>query len=82
MNKKTKCLWKPIDTFDRPDYERVDVWMEVCASPRSFGFSDSFRVVDAYRKDGVWFDDKGELYNAYITHWYQIPKLTTCFANG
>jgi hypothetical protein len=64
--------WKPIETFDRPDYERVDVWCNVWASPLSMGLSDSFRVIDAYRLDGKWYDNKGLLASRYITHWSPI----------
>jgi len=70
--------WKPIKSFNGPDFKEVDIWMQVYASPRSFGISDSFRVVEAYRKDGKWFHlHKGkemELYADYITHWMPIPE--------
>lgn len=65
--------WQSIETCTVEDYERVDLWMNVHASPRSMGMADTFRVTNAYRKDGKWFDDKGELYSPYITHWMPIP---------
>ena len=65
----TKGAWQLMETCLVGDYERVDLWMEAYASPRSFGWADAFRVTDAFRKDGKWFDDGGELFQRYITHW-------------
>lgn len=69
--------WQPIATFDGPDYQEVDLWLQVHASPRSFGWSDAFRVVEAYRKDGKWVHrhegKEKELYADYITHWMPMP---------
>lgn len=57
---------------------RVDIWMEIYASPRSFGMGDSFRVIEAWRENGKWFHrHEGkvkELYNDYVTHWMPMPK--------
>ena len=68
-------MWQPIRTFAGNDYTRVDLWLEVHASPRSFGMADSFRVTEAYRCDGNWHDHLGEeLYGPYITHWMPVPE--------
>jgi hypothetical protein len=70
--------WKSIKKFDRPDGERVDVWMYIYASPRSFGMSDAFKVERAWREKRKWFHlhngEPTELYNNYITHWSPIPS--------
>lgn len=70
--------WRPIASFDRPDREEVDLWMHIYASPRSFGMADSFRVIEAWRRDGKWFhrhDGKeAELYADYVTHWMPMPQ--------
>ena len=66
--------WQPIKTFDGGDYHPVDLWLNVHASPRSFGMADAFRVIEAYKTDGKWCDRAGqELYEPYITHWMPIP---------
>lgn len=70
--------WQPIETYDRSDYEKVDLWLHIYASPRSMGFSDSFRVIEAYQINGKWFHIDGgkekELYGPYITHWMPLPE--------
>jgi hypothetical protein len=70
--------WRPIATFRGADRHEVDLWMQVYASPHSFGMSDAFRVVDAYRVEGKWFHrwqgKEQELYADYITHWMPKPK--------
>lgn len=73
--------WKPIETFEGADREEVDLWMHIYASPRSMGWSDSFRVTDAYRIDGKWFHCRGrfggdekQLEASYITHWMPLPN--------
>ncbi len=74
--------WRDIATCEHDaelwiDRVEVDLWLQVHASPRSFGMSDSFRVVDAYRVEGKWYhrqDGKEhELFADYITHWMPIP---------
>jgi len=70
--------WQPIKTFNLSDREEVDLWLHIYASPRSMGISDSFRVIDAYRKEDKWFHrvesgHEKELYSAYITHWMMRP---------
>src|SRR5258708_38368127 len=69
---------KPIEIFGGMDIlDRVDLWLNVPASPRSRGWADAVRVGEAYRKDGKWFhNDNGketELYSPYITHWMPLP---------
>ena len=69
--------WQPIETAPK-DGTRVDLWLRVHASPRSFGFSDAFRVPEGYFQDGVWGHSQGgsfrELYQPYITHWMPLPE--------
>ncbi len=56
---------------------QVDVWLRVSASPLSFGFSDEWRVPDAYLVDGKWFhsykDKPTEIRYEYVTHWINKP---------
>lgn len=72
-----KAPWQPISTFNGLDYEEVDIWIQIYESPRSMGFSDSFRIVEAYRKKGKWVHrqdgEEKELFSDYITHWMPIP---------
>lgn len=70
--------WRPINTFDLADRDEVDLWLNIHASPRSMGMSDSFRVIDAYRIDGKWLHrvesgHERELHLDYITHWMRRP---------
>lgn len=75
---KVKSAWRLIKTFRGADSERVDLWLSVPASPRSFGMADAWRVVECYRRDGKWYhianSVEAELYSPYITHWMPIPK--------
>lgn len=73
--------WRPIGTFRRRDRENVDLWLVIHPSPMSMGWGDSFRVPDAYRKDGRWFHMYGtpvpaetEIDMQYVTHWMPIPR--------
>ncbi len=69
--------WQPIETAPK-DGARVDLWLQVYASPHSFGWSDAFRVIDCWWKDGKWVHRRDDgrveaLYPDYITHWMPIP---------
>lgn len=70
--------WKEIGEFDRPDGERVDLWLYIYASPRSMGWSDAFKVPEAWKEKGNWLHIHGgkptKLYSDYITHWSLIPS--------
>lgn len=70
--------WRPIESFDQPDRVKVDLWLHIYASPRSMGWADDFRVIDAWRQDGKWVHyDKGnvaELFADYVTHWMPIAE--------
>ena len=81
MATKPNGDWRPINKFKagkNPLPRRVDVWLSVHASPRSMGMSDSFRVTDAYRKNGKWCHMEGtaecELFADYITHFMERPR--------
>ena len=71
--------WKKISKFKKNDrFEHFDIWMQVTASPLTMGLSDSFRVPDAFHRDGAWYhrvrgEDK-KLNSDYITHWRKRPK--------
>ena len=74
--------WQPIESAPKErtlGEPQVDLWMEVYASPASFGMSDSFRVPDCWRDytTGKWVHrDRGEvreLNERYITHWMPLP---------
>lgn len=67
------AAWKPIGSFNEPDGELVDLWLNVYASPMSMGMADKWRAIDCYRQDGEWFDSGGKLEARYITHW--SPRL-------
>ena len=70
--------WQPIETFQAPEREEVDVWMNIYASPRSMGWADAFRIPNAYRVKGKWFHlhegKETELFADYITHWMPLPE--------
>ena len=74
--------WKSIRSAPK-DGTKIDLWLNIHASPMSMGFSDSFRVIDCWFREGKWFhwqDMKGdmELRSEYITHWMPIappPKV-------
>jgi hypothetical protein len=68
--------WRSIESAPR-DGSPVDLWLEIYASPRSMGFSDSFRVVDAHWSGTAWVHmHKGkleDLYEPYVRFWRPIP---------
>lgn len=70
-------IWRKISTFRKADYQRVDIWLTVPASPRSFGIADAWRVCDAWRKEGKWYHvdamQNKEIVSDYVTHWMEIP---------
>jgi hypothetical protein len=75
---KTNDLWQPIKKFKGKDHAKVDLWLDIYPSPRSFGWGDSFRVIDAWREKGKWFHyhegKPTEIYNDYITHYMLTPE--------
>lgn len=70
--------WISVAKRRPPQRKEVDVWMDIYASPRSFGMGDSFRVVEAWRVGDQWFHRQNgkemELYADYVSHWMPIPK--------
>ena len=78
MKSKKKSPWRPISTAPKGEYREVDLWLHIEPSLRSPGMGDSFRGIDAYRKDGKWVHrfkgEEAELDAEYITHWMPIPK--------
>jgi hypothetical protein len=67
--------WKPISRYNKGEGLLVDLWLEIHASPLSFGLSDSFGTHNAYLKNGEWFDNGGKLNTGYIKEW-RIPQNT------
>ena len=69
--------WRDVSTLPA-DGEKVDVWMHIYASPRSFGMSDEFRLIDCWREDGQWvhfYKGKVEpLHGPYVTLWMPAPE--------
>lgn len=66
----TKQGWRKISTYtNESDDEKVNLWFDVWASPRSFGIADAWEAKNCWRENGKWFDDDGELEQRYITHW-------------
>lgn len=72
--------WQLIATAPKAvvSWQPVDLWMQVHASPMSFGMSDAFRVPDCWRNaEGKWVHDfrgkEAELNRDYITHWCALP---------
>lgn len=68
--------WEPIKTAPR-DGTKVDLWMKIDASPMSMGWSDEFRVPEAWFEVDRWFHyrergAKSELLTRYITHWMPL----------
>jgi hypothetical protein len=70
--------WQPIETAPK-DGTEIDVWVDIPASPSTFGWPDSFRLMEAYCKDGTWLyrvHGKERLIDpAYITHWRPLPPI-------
>lgn len=70
--------WLNTSDFDRPDREKVNVWLTIYPSPRSMGMGDAYEVPEAWRQDGKWFhvhDGKeAELYSDYVTHWRPVRE--------
>lgn len=74
--------WKPINTAPETvwNWNAVDLWLTVPASPRSMGMADAWRVPDCWKRggDGPWCHQyqgaETELAQDYITHWMAIPK--------
>lgn len=68
--------WEPIETAPK-DGTKVDLWMRIDASPMSMGWSDEFRVPEAWFEVDRWFHyrergAKSELLTRYITHWMPL----------
>lgn len=67
--------WKNIKSAPR-DGTKVHLWMDIYASPMSFGMSDAFAVPDSWFQDGKWVHiHRGEiaaLRNNYVTHWMPV----------
>lgn len=79
LTKRPATAWQQIDTAPK-DGTRIDLWLTVTASPRSFGISDAWRVIDCYwhwTKEGWYHLHEGEekeLYGPYVTHWMPLPE--------
>lgn len=70
--------WQPVNGFAPKDGTKVDLWLHIRATPRSFGMSDSFRVTDCWWNAGSWKhrDGKGQvedLITSYVTHYMPCP---------
>jgi hypothetical protein len=75
--------WVSVEERLPKDYERVDIWLHVTPSLRTFGMGDSWREVECWRENGMWFHYdkmaheqeryKAQLETAYITHWRPLP---------
>jgi hypothetical protein len=76
--------WRPISEAPK-DGTYVDLWINIYASPRSMGMSDSFVVRDAWHEEGKWFHydigQKKEIYSNYVTHFMLRPEPPTETAN-
>lgn len=59
------------------DRVKVEAWIYIYASPRSFGIADADREPDCWRQDGKWVHNyKGavtEIFSEYVTHWSPYP---------
>ena len=70
--------WQPIETAPK-DSTKIDLWMQIYASPRSMGWADSFRVPEAWWQESTkqWVhlhNGRAEpLYTEYVTHWMPLP---------
>ena len=82
----TVSEWQPIETAPKDEllglHPKCDLWLDIPASPRSFGYSDSFRVPDCWiamagEDEGRWVHDhEGKqmaIEERYITHWMPLP---------
>jgi hypothetical protein len=76
--------WRPIQTARKHRVigimPKVDLWLQIPASPRSMGMADSFRVPDCWRHivSGKWVHDhrgeEKEICQEYITHWKPLTR--------
>lgn len=83
--KKRNKIWRTIKSAPR-DGTKIDVWLNIYASPLSFGFSDCFEVQNAWFKDGKWVHVHGgkdaEMHSHYITHWKPAGVEVATGPNG
>lgn len=68
--------WQKIETFDKEDNERVDLWVEVPKGTAIYGKPPCFRIIDAWRTDGKFFyAANNDVWEAkYVTHWMAPPS--------
>lgn len=64
--------WLSLETAPR-DGTKVHLWMEIYASPMSFGMGDEFAVPDAWFEGGKWLHyhrgAPAELRDNYVSRW-------------
>lgn len=70
--------WIAVDESLPTEREKVDVWIDIYASPRSMGMSDASRELNVWRVGKKWFHvyegKDAEIYSDYITHWAPSGK--------
>jgi hypothetical protein len=73
----TKNKWIPVGKELPKDGVKVEAWIYIYASPRSFGMSSADREPNCWRRDGKWVHEyKGEvteIFSDYVTHWSPYP---------
>lgn len=66
--------WRKIDNFDRPDYEKVNIWINTASS--GMPLSDSWEVPEAWRDHNRWFHVHNgrpmEIHSHMVTHWRPV----------
>jgi hypothetical protein len=66
--------WVPVENRLPDDFVKVDVWMTTPLPTFTLGWADSFRVINAFRRAGMWWYplESGQaqaLRSECITHW-------------
>lgn len=65
--------WVSVEKALPPENKHVTIWVDIYASPRSMGMSDSSPEPDCWLSGGRWvhvYKDKiAEIYHDYVTHW-------------
>lgn len=66
--------WRKIASFDRPDREKVNVWVDTSSS--CMPLTDAWEVPEAWRVGDKWFHvhqgREMEIHQHMVTHWRPV----------